>query len=389
MNTLNGVSVVDTEMLRAFPPFSGVAGENMEKITPFCRLESHRAGAILFDEGEEARTFFLLQAGSVVLEKQIRLRTHGTPRRATVEVIRPGGAFGLSTLIPPYRFNLSAFCLDDVEVICIEGDGLRNLLDKEPQMGRELAQWVAMKTTERLRETTERLTYFLSVVSHELRAPLAAVESYLQVLMGGFTGPLTEKQRDMLQRSSIRVRELLALINDLLDLSRLEPEHIRGEFEAVDLPTVIKAALDDVWLAAREKGISLKVEVSADLPAVTGAPRRIRQVLLNLLSNAVKFTPERGKVILRGEGQGDHLWISVADTGIGIPASDQPFIFGDFYRAQNASSGGVGLGLSIAKRIIDAHGGRIWFESPYVEGEPGTRFTFTLPIQRREEEGEH
>ncbi|MFQ6058883.1 MAG: ATP-binding protein [Anaerolineae bacterium] len=370
---------IEPQVLRAFGPFANLTDEEVAKIGPLCTPETYRAGATIFSEGEEAQALYLLQEGKVVLEKQIRLTTHGTPRRATVEIMRPGDAFGISTLVPPHYFKLSAFCLEDTEVIRIDGHGLRHLLEAEPHIGYEIALWVAGVSSDRLRDTTETLTYFLSVVSHELRSPLAAVESYLQVLMGGFTGPLTDKQHEMLRRSSVRIKELLGLISDLLDVSRLEPEHIQQEFEPTVLPSVIKAALDDVWLAAREKGIELKVKVPDDLPTITAAPGRVRQVLLNLLNNAVKYTPVRGRVTLRVEDIGDHLQISVTDTGIGIPAADQPFIFGDFYRARNAPAGGVGLGLSIAKRIVTAHGGRIWVESPYEEGQPGTRFTFTLP----------
>jgi signal transduction histidine kinase len=386
MDTVNELLVVDAETLGTFRPFANLTPEERLQIAALCRRETYRAGDAMFGEGDEATTFYLLQSGKVVLEKEIRLSTSGTPRRATVEIMRPGDAFGLSTLIPPHQYRLSAFCLDDVEVICIDGADLRALVAENPRIGWELARWIAMTTTERLREATKRLTYFLSIVSHELRAPLAAVESYLQVLMGGFTGPLTEKQNEMLQRCSIRIKELLGLINDLLDASRLEPEHIQEEFETMDLAAVIQAALDDVRPAAQEKKIELRVEVPSELPVLTGAPGRVRQVLDNLLSNAVKFTPEGGQVTLRVVEQDDHLEISVTDTGIGIPEDDQPFIFDDFYRARNAPSGGTGLGLAIAKRIVEAHGGRIWVESPYAEGVSGSRFTFTLPYETRNAE---
>ena len=237
------------------------------------------------------------------------------------------------------------------------------------------------EVNEKLRELDRLRTYLLGMVSHDLKAPLVAVESYLQVILGGFAGEINEKQREMLERSSHRIGELLNLIGDLLDVSRIEAGQMAQEFQATSLSEVIEGSLEDVQALAKEKDMELRVEMPEKLPVIQAAPHRLRQVLNNLLSNAIKFTPPQGLITIRIENRGDHLQVEVMDTGVGIPAGDLPYVFDEFFRGRDVERAGAGLGLSIARKIVEAHGGKIWVESPCTADGKGSRFAFTLLVR--------
>lgn len=247
---------------------------------------------------------------------------------------------------------------------------------------RLLAESKALKeANEKLIELDRMRTYFMGMVSHDLRSPIVAVETYLQVILGGFAGEINEEQREMLARSSHRIWELLNLISDLLDVSSIEAGQIEREFEAISLSDVVRKSVEDVRALAKDKETELRVEVPEELPIIYAAPNRLQQALNNLLGNAIKFTPEEGLVTLRVESTDERFQVEVIDTGLGIHADDLPHIFEDFFRGRDArTTKGTGLGLSIAKRIVEAHQGEIWAESPYADGK-GSRFVFTLPIQ--------
>jgi len=235
------------------------------------------------------------------------------------------------------------------------------------------------EVNKRLTELDRLRTYFLGMVSHDLKAPLVAVESYIQVILGGFAGEISEEQREMLDRSSHRIGELLELIGDLLDVSRIEAGQIAKEFKATSLSEVVEGSLADVQALAKEKEMELRVEMPKKLPVIHAAPHRLRQVLNNLLSNAIKFAPPQGLITISVEDEEDHLQVEVMDTGTGIPPEDLPHIFGEFFRGRDVERAGAGLGLSIAKKIVEAHGGEIGAESPCTPDGKGSRFTFTLP----------
>jgi signal transduction histidine kinase len=160
----------------------------------------------------------------------------------------------------------------------------------------------------------------------------------------------------------------------------MQPEHIRADFEAVDPRETGAEAVEEVRLAASQKDIRIKAVGPTEFEQIVAARRRLRQVLSNLLANAVKFSPEGSTVVLAAREEPEALCIEVSDEGIGIPPEDQEHIFDDFFRASNAEQvGGAGLGLSIAKKIVDAHCGEITVESPYEPGKSGTRFTVRIP----------
>lgn len=247
---------------------------------------------------------------------------------------------------------------------------------------RLLVESKALKeANEKLVELDRMRTYFMGMVSHDLKSPIVAVESYLQVILGGFVGEINEEQREMLTRSSYRIKELLNLIGDLLNLSRIEAGQIEREFEMTSLAEVVRKSVDDMRALAEEKNLELRVEIPAELPSIYAAPNRLQQALNNLLGNAIKFTPEKGLVTVRVESRDEHFQVEVIDTGPGIPADELPHIFEDFFRGRDARTiKGTGLGLSITKRIVEAHRGKIWAESPCADGK-GSRFVFTLPIK--------
>ncbi len=255
------------------------------------------------------------------------------------------------------------------QVVELRESLLRQRTEELEQASREIAK---------LEEEKDRFLRFLGIAAHDLKAPLTAIQGFLWVMLGGFSGEITDKQRNMLERSTRRITELLNLISNLLDIPRIETGQIVQEMKDVSLPQVIRNCLLELRDLAKEKGIKLKTELPQALPKIRGSSPRLQQVITNLLNNAICYTTE-GVVNIRVTEVGGGIQVEVIDTGIGIPSQDLPRIFEDFFRASNVEAKGTGLGLSITKRIVEAHGGRIWVESPCSESNTGSKFTFTLP----------
>jgi len=225
---------------------------------------------------------------------------------------------------------------------------------------------------------SQHKSQFLANMSHELRTPLNAILGYTELVLDGIYGAPPEKITEVLQRVDKNGRHLLGLINDVLDLSKIEAGPFTLNSGEYSMSEVVQAALATVESLAAEKQIALEVSLPPELPRARGDERRITQVLLNLLGNAIKFT-EHGEVRLRLEVSKDKSFVvSVADTGPGIAEADQAKIFEEFQQAGHPARGGTGLGLAIAKRIVERHGGRIAVESTPGKG---STFRFTLPIQ--------
>ncbi len=223
-------------------------------------------------------------------------------------------------------------------------------------------------------------TYFLAMASHDLKTPLAAVQSYLQVLLGGFVGDLEAEHRRMLERCSVRIQELFDLINRFLDLAQIEKGKVVEEMDVVSVQELLNSCAEEVRVLAADKSQELRTDIPADLPTVYGSPSHLKQVVTNLLSNGVKYTPNGGTITLCARELDDQLEIEVCDNGMGVDPDDLPHLFEQFYRGKGGDAAhGAGLGLSIVKRIVEAHQGQIWVESPYADGKPGSRFAFTLP----------
>ncbi|NIS80181.1 MAG: cyclic nucleotide-binding domain-containing protein [Anaerolineales bacterium] len=368
------------ETLKQFDVFAELPKQALEKITPLTLEETHADGALLFEEGAPAEKIYLILEGKVSLEKRVQLGRTGTPRRATLSVICAGHTVGWSSLVPPFVYTSSGICLEDSTLLAILGVDLRDFMRAHPEVGLTVYQQLASIIRGRMTNATAMLTYFLSIVSHELKRPLAAVENYLQILSGGYAGELSPKQKRLIERSTLRVSDLRNLISDILDFARMQPDQIRADFEELDPAEIGAEALEEVRLAATQKDIRLKVIGPTEYKPIVAARRRLRQVISNLLANAVKFSPEGSTVTLSAHDTSDSLVIEVMDEGIGIPEEDQEHIFDDFFRASNAVEfGGAGLGLSIAKKIVDAHSGSITVESPCQADKSGTKFTVVIP----------
>jgi len=219
---------------------------------------------------------------------------------------------------------------------------------------------------------------FLANMSHELRTPLNAIIGFSEVLTERMFGELNEKQDEYLKDIHASGQHLLSLINDILDLSKIEAGRMELEVTDFDLPNAIDNALILVRERATRRGITLGHSVDERLGTIRGDERKVKQVLLNLLSNALKFTPEGGRIDVRAAPQDGVAEISVADTGVGIAPEDQEAVFEEFRQVGTADKKveGTGLGLALSRKFIELHGGRIWVES---EVGKGSTFRFTLP----------
>lgn len=235
----------------------------------------------------------------------------------------------------------------------------------------------------KLEEASRLKSEFLATMSHELRTPLNAIMGFSGVILQGVDGEINERQRESLIYINDSGRHLLDLINDILDLSRIEAGKMNLEPERLDTGEFVKSLEAMVAGLLKGKEVALRVDVADDVPAFAGDRVRMRQVMLNLLGNAAKFT-EKGEIAVTAkavrEGNGDFIRISVSDTGIGIPEKDIPHIFEEFRQADGSSTrkyGGTGLGLAISRRIVEMHGGDLRVRS--VKGE-GSTFYFTIPV---------
>jgi signal transduction histidine kinase len=230
----------------------------------------------------------------------------------------------------------------------------------------------------KLEEERRHFARFLGVVAHDLQSPLVATQSFISYILEGYAGQITDGQKDLLERGVRRIDSLLTLITDLLDIPRIETGQITREMREISLNEVVKRSLEGLDNLAQQKGLTLKVELPDSEPKVNGASRRLQQVITNLVSNAINYTNE-GTVLVRVADSDNEARFEVIDSGIGILPEDLPRLFNDFFRGSNVGSKGTGLGLSISKRIVEAHGGKIWAESPAPETKKGSKFTFTIP----------
>jgi PAS domain S-box-containing protein len=230
-----------------------------------------------------------------------------------------------------------------------------------------------------LEVASQHKSEFLANMSHELRTPLNAIIGFSEVLSEGMFGEINEKQTEYLKDILESGRHLLSLINDILDLSKIEAGHMGLEPSDFDLPNAIANALILVRERASRRGITLGSTIDERLGMLRGDERKVKQVLLNLLSNALKFTPEGGRIEINARLHDEMAEVSVADTGIGIAPADQEAVFEEFRQVgrSDKKAEGTGLGLALSRKFIELHGGRIWVNS---ELGIGSTFTFTLPL---------
>jgi signal transduction histidine kinase len=220
---------------------------------------------------------------------------------------------------------------------------------------------------------------FLASMSHELRTPLNAIIGFSEVLLAKLFGDLNDKQDDYLKDIHTSGKHLLNLINDVLDLSKVEAGRMDLEPSQFDLPSALSDAMTLIRERATKHGIRLGLEVESGLGQITADERKFKQILLNLLSNAVKFTPDGGRVDVKASRAHSAVEISVRDTGIGIASGDQEAVFEEFRQVgadYMSKQEGTGLGLALTRRFVELHGGRIWLSS---EVGKGSTFYFTIP----------
>jgi signal transduction histidine kinase len=230
-----------------------------------------------------------------------------------------------------------------------------------------------------LAEASQHKSQFLANMSHELRTPLNAILGYTELLIDKVYGETPEKMQDVLQRIDSNGRHLLGLINDVLDLSKIEAGQLILALDDYSIKNIVHTVFAALEQLAKEKHLAFHIEVPHDLPPGYGDERRLTQVVLNLVGNAIKFT-DVGEVVIKAAKVNGSFEVSVRDTGPGISPADQTKLFQEFQQADNSitrKKNGTGLGLAISKRIIEMHGGRIWMDSNLGQG---STFLFTLPI---------
>ncbi|MEW6554949.1 MAG: ATP-binding protein [Actinomycetota bacterium] len=288
-------------------------------------------------------------------------------------------------------------CEDALEKVLDGGESLRSemVLGAEPALTFDIF-WVPLLDAEEevggavilLHDITDFVELdrlksdFISIVSHELKTPLTSIKGFVRLLTTERVGPINDKQRHYLDVVQKQTESLTALINDLLDLSRIEAGIIEVRHEPVLLCEVIDGVVQQLDNLAQEKEIEIRMDIPGDLPMLLGDGERLAQVFLNLIHNAIKFTPERGEVGVKARTAGSDCLVRVSDNGIGISAQDLPRIFDKFYMVDSSSTrtqSGTGLGLAITRQLVHAHGGEIWVNS--VKGE-GTTFNILLPLYR-------
>jgi signal transduction histidine kinase len=267
------------------------------------------------------------------------------------------------------------------------GQALENarLFEKNWRAQQELEKKVEERTKElslaleEIKKVSKRKTDFISAVSHELRTPLTSIKGYAAILLSEKLGQIPEAVKERLDKINRHSDELTHLVNDLLDISRIESGKMTMKQEALDLKDIAAAVDDLLSVQLKAKDIKLETAISKDAARINADRSQIERVFINLVGNAIKFTPVKGKITIKTFCVEGLVQIDVSDTGIGIPAEAINYLFEEFYRVDHAINQqvkGTGLGLSLVKHIVEAHKGKIWVKSKPGEG---STFSFTLP----------
>lgn len=286
---------------------------------------------------------------------------------------------------PPSE-TLSDTTPDKTTTVATEPDETTTTFDKiskqkitEEQL--EQYQKEIEKQIKQLKKLDKIKSNILKITSHELRTPMSAIKGYIQMILKGKLGGINEEQKKSLEVVLRNANRLDHLIQDILDISRLDGGTMRFIPEKTNVKTMVKEIVETMLPTANIKQITINTKVEKHLPDLTVDQERVEQVIINLLNNAIKFSPDNSKINVNVRKDEDHVSFEVEDFGRGIPQDQQDNIFNAFYQIRSDEDkklNGVGLGLAISRGIIIAHGGRIWVESTLGKG---SKFTFTLPIK--------
>lgn len=333
--------------------------------------------------------FLVDKAQALDAERKELLRAFNLTSLCVVPIISQEATLGLIVAgsdLPYARITEGA--LEVLSILAGQiASGLENvkLYEELWHSHQELERKVAQRTkelasaNEKLKKIDKLKSEFVSAVSHELRTPLTSIKGYAAILMAGKLGTVPAPVKERLGKINKHSNSLTNLVDDLLDISRIESGKVEMKLEKISLKDVIDELIDIIAPQMKEKKIEASVDIPEKTPACLADKTQLGRVLTNLIGNAIKFTPEKGKISIRvGQDKGS-LQIDVRDSGIGIPEEDMVNIFEEFYRVDNEINQkikGTGLGLSLVKQIVEAHKGRIWVSS--IPGR-GATFSFTLP----------
>lgn len=400
---VNAFTSEDVSILNAFADQAAIAVTNSRLYERLNREKQETARlyqSVREKSGELEAILWGIGDGVIVTDPRLRL-TMLNPVAARIFAVRGRVAHGtpLIEVVPNETLlKLLEETLEGEEALVVQEVSLKDGRDGKEKIYQALATTIgsdegaAQGVVAVLRDITgqkelERMkSNFLSVVSHELKTPLHSIKGFVDIILMGKTGEITDTQQDFLNTVRAQTDHLQSLIQDLLEFSRLESGQVKLRLEAVSIAEVAVRVLDNLNPQAGEKGVRLLVEVPLDFPLIEADRMRITQVITNLAHNAIKFTPNGGTVSVGAVDLEERVRVSVSDTGIGIPPGEREKVFDRFYQVDSTTTRpyrGTGLGLTICKHIVEYHRGRIWVEGE--EGE-GSTFFFTLPKKLDAEE---
>jgi len=297
------------------------------------------------------------------------------------------------------RSDAFAITEGDEELISILADQIGQAIKNARlfEQAYRASQQLEVKVRERTRQLSTALeevqrisntkSEFVSAVSHELRTPLTSIKGYAAILMTGKVGEIPDKVKERLEKINKHSDNLVQLINNLLDISRIESGKTEMNFTEHSIPKIVENVHDILMPQIKDKNVTFEAKIADNIPKVLMDPTQIERVFINLIGNAIKFTPEKGRITVEVKVDDDEVACVVSDTGIGIDEDSLKKLFNEFYRVENEINQNVkgsGLGLALVKKIIEAHSGRIWVAS---QVHKGSQFHFTLPKDPKQIKG--